>query len=120
MQKKKLNYFKEMLNERLEELIREAERTISDMTGSEDTFPDPTDRASLEADRNFLLRIRDRERKLIVKIQEALDRIDDGTFGTCESCGEDIGQKRLNARPVTTLCIECKRAQEEEERRRGS
>jgi DnaK suppressor protein len=120
MQKKKLNYFKQMLNERLEELIREAERTISDMTGSEDTFPDPTDRASLEADRNFLLRIRDRERKLIMKIQEALDRIDDGTFGTCESCGEDIGQKRLDARPVTTLCIECKRAQEEEERRRGS
>lgn len=119
MEKGKINNFKEMLNERLEELIREAERTISDMTGSEDTFPDPTDRASLEADRNFLLRIRDRERKLIVKIQEALERIEDGTFGVCEACGEQIGMKRLEARPVTTLCIECKRAQEEEERMRG-
>jgi len=119
MEQEKLNNFKEMLNERLEELIREAERTISDMTGSEDTFPDPTDRASLEADRNFLLRIRDRERKLIMKIQEALERIDSGTFGVCESCGEKIGMKRLEARPVTTLCIECKRVQEEEERMRG-
>ncbi len=119
MEQEKLNNFKEMLNERLEELIREAERTISDMTGSEDTFPDPTDRASLEADRNFLLRIRDRERKLIMKIQEALERIESGTFGVCESCGEKIGMKRLEARPVTTLCIECKRVQEEEERMRG-
>jgi DnaK suppressor protein len=66
------------------------------------------DRASLEADRNFLLRVRDRERKLIQKIDEALKRIGDGTFGICEVCGEEISEERLRARPVTTLCLNCK------------
>jgi DnaK suppressor protein len=79
-------------------------------------FPDPTDRASLESDRNFLLRIKDRERKLIQKVKEAMDRIDDGTFGICESCGRPISEKRLMARPVTTLCIECKTEREDQER----
>jgi DnaK suppressor protein len=79
-------------------------------------FPDPTDRASLESDRNFLLRIKDRERKLIQKVKEALDRIDNGTFGICESCGRPISEKRLMARPVTTLCIECKTEREDQER----
>jgi len=78
-------------------------------------FPDPTDRASLESDRNFLLRIKDRERKLIMKVKEALDRIDNGTFGICESCGKPISEKRLMARPVTTLCIECKTEREDQE-----
>jgi DnaK suppressor protein len=77
-------------------------------------FPDPTDRASFESDRNFLLRIKDRERKLIMKVKEALDRIENGTFGICESCGRPISEKRLMVRPVTTECIECKT---EEERR---
>jgi DnaK suppressor protein len=85
-----------------------------------DTFPDPTDRATLETDRNFMLRIRDRERKLISKIKEALERIEDGTYGLCEACGEPIGEKRLLARPVTTLCIDCKARQEKQERVRGS
>jgi len=83
----------------------------------------PTDRASLESDRNFLLRIKDRERKLILKVKEALDRIDNGTFGICESCGKSISEKRLKARPVTTLCIECKTEvenQEQKERMRGT
>jgi DnaK suppressor protein len=70
----------------------------------------------LESDRNFLLRIKDRERKLIMKVKEALDRIDDGTFGICESCGRPISEKRLMARPVTTLCIECKTETEDQER----
>jgi DnaK suppressor protein len=74
----------------------------------------------LETDRNFMLRIRDRERKLITKIKEALERIEDGTYGLCEACGEPIGEKRLLARPVTTLCIECKARQEKQERVRGS
>lgn len=82
------------------------------------SFPDPTDQASMETDRNFDLRIKDRERKLIRKIDQAIERIRDGEFGECESCGGQISLKRLQARPVTTLCIECKTAQEQEERTR--
>ena len=82
------------------------------------SFPDPTDQASMETDRNFDLRIKDRERKLIRKIEQAIVRIKDGEFGECESCGGDISIKRLQARPVTTYCIECKTAQEQEERTR--
>jgi len=119
MDKETTAYFKEILLKRLDELYEEAERTVAGMTDTEDTFPDPTDRATLESDRNFMLRIRDRERKLIMKIREALQRIEDGTFGQCESCGDDIKLKRLKARPVTTLCIECKRKQEAMERARG-
>lgn len=112
--------FKEILTKRLNELLAEAEKTVAGMTDTEETFPDPTDRATLESDRNFLLRIRDRERKLIMKIREAMQRIDDETFGICEACGDEIGIDRLRARPVTTLCIECKRKQEASERARGS
>jgi len=81
-------------------------------------FPDPTDQASMETDRNFDLRIKDRERKLIKKVDQALNRIKEGEFGECDSCGGDISIKRLQARPVTTQCIECKTAQEQEERTR--
>ena len=119
MDKKKLEYFGRLLQDQLDELIDEALKTVNGMTNSKDTFPDPTDRAALETDRNFLLRIRDRERKLIEKIKEALDRIDNGRFGVCEVCGKDIGDERLMARPVTTLCIECKTKQEARERARG-
>ncbi len=113
-------FFKELLQGRLSELFEEAEKTVAGMTDTEETFPDPTDRATLESDRNFMLRIRDRERKLISKIREALQRIEDGEFGVCESCGDDIGIERLKARPVTTLCIDCKRKQEASEKARGS
>ena len=89
------------------------------MTDQRENFPDPTDRATMESDRNFTLRIRDRERKLIAKIRDALDRIEEGTFGICEECGEDISSERLEARPVTTLCIECKKKQENDEKARG-
>ncbi len=108
MKKKDIEYFKKLLTERLENLLSEASQTVSGMTGEIPNFPDPTDRASLEADRNFMLRIRDRERKLIVKIREALERIDNKRYGICESCGSDISTKRLKARPVTTQCIDCK------------
>lgn len=113
-------FFKELLHKRLDELFQEAEKTVAGMTDTEETFPDPTDRATLESDRNFMLRIRDRERKLISKIREAIQRIEDGEFGVCESCGDDIGIERLKARPVTTLCIDCKRKQEASEKARGS
>jgi len=118
MKKERLAYFKELLTERLEVLLNEAEKTVTGMTNDKNTFPDPTDRANLETDRNFLLRIRDRERKLILKIKEALARIEDRTFGICEDCGEEISEERLKARPVTTLCIECKTKAEAEEKKK--
>ncbi len=117
--KKKLEAFRKLLNERLDELLSEANRTVSGMTSQNDNLPDPSDRATLESDRNFTLRIRDRERKLIGKIKEALERIDNKTYGLCEECGEDISEARLRARPVTTLCIDCKKRQENEEKVKG-
>jgi DnaK suppressor protein len=119
MKKKDIDYFKKFLNERLEELLSHADNTVSGMTTPKENFPDPTDRASLEADRNFMLRIRDRENKLIKKVKKALDRIENGTFGVCEKCGEDISVKRLKARPVTTLCIDCKTKEEAFEKALG-
>jgi DnaK suppressor protein len=121
MEPKRLDFFRTLLQERIEELLGEADKTRNVMTGSgASAFPDPTDRAALETDRNFILRIRDRERKLILKIREALDRIDAGTYGTCEICGGDISEKRLMARPVTTMCIDCKSRMEELERAKGA
>jgi DnaK suppressor protein len=117
MEKEKIEYFKKLLESRLQELLTEADSTVMDMTDSKEYFPDPTDRASHESDRNFVLRIRDRERKLILKIKEALGRIEDGTFGVCEECGDEIGEERLHVRPVTTLCINCKIESEKKEKR---
>jgi len=108
--------FKKLLEQQLEELLEDAVKTASEMADEKANFPDPTDRASLESDRNFELRIRDRERKLIGKIREALQRIEDGEFGLCESCEEEIGIARLKARPVTTMCIDCKTEQERQEK----
>ncbi len=119
MDEQKLEYFRGLLQSRLDDLLAEAERTVAGMTDSKENFPDPTDRAALESDRNFLLRIRDRERKLISKIEEALARIEDGSYGICDACGEEIGEQRLKARPVTTLCVECKKRQEAQEKLRG-
>lgn len=119
MKKSELNHFKKHLEARLQELLSQADDTVSGMTTTHENFPDPTDRASLEADRNFMLRIRDRESKLIKKIKQALERIENGTYGICESCGEEIGVKRLKARPVTTQCIECKAKEEALEKALG-
>jgi DnaK suppressor protein len=118
MKKEDLEYFEGLLQKQLDDLIRGAGRTVEDMTEAEgkSSFPDPTDRASMESDRNFELRIRDRERKLINKIKKALEKVEDGSFGFCEICGEPIEFKRLEARPVTTHCIECKTSAEEEEK----
>ena len=119
MEKEKLEYFRQVLIQRLQTLLEEAGKTVDNMNESKVRFPDPTDGASAEFNRDFLLRIRDRERKLIKKVQDALERIDNGTYGICESCGGVISEKRLKARPVTTLCIKCKTKQEEEEKRLG-
>lgn len=114
-----MEYFKVLLNRKLEELLSGAGKAVSGMSeASDENFPDPTDRASHETDTNFLLRVKDRERKLITKINEALKRIDDGVYGICDLCGEDISVKRLEARPVTTCCIECKKEEEEQEKAR--
>ena len=119
LKKKQLKYFKDLLNERLDDLLLEANKTVSGMSEFKENMPDPADRATLQTDRDFTLRIRDRERKLIGKIKEALQRIEDGTYGICDSCEEEISDERLKARPVTTLCIECKKKQEDEEKVRG-
>ena len=117
MDREKLEYFRGLLLEEMHSLLDDAGKTFSEMTADTTNFPDPNDRATQESDRNFELRIRDRERKLINKIKDALERIDDGTFGTCEVCGEDINEGRLKARAVTTLCIDCKMEQEKKEKR---
>jgi DnaK suppressor protein len=115
----KMKAYKLMLTQKINELLGEAGRTVSEMTNGKESYPDPNDRASLESDRNFELRIRDRERKLIMKMQEAIKRIEDGTFGICEVCGGPISEKRLMARPVTTYCIDCKTKQEKMEKLKG-
>jgi DnaK suppressor protein len=115
----KMETYKALLTQKINELLSEAGKTVSEMTNGKENYPDPNDRASLEADRNFELRIRDRERKLIMKMQEAIKRIEDGIFGICEVCGGPISEKRLMARPVTTLCIDCKTKQEKLEKLKG-
>jgi DnaK suppressor protein len=119
MKKKDREYFKDLLTKRLEDLLNQAGDTVSDMNRPKGNFPDPTDRATYEADRNFELRIRDREYKLIKKVKKAIERIEEKTFGVCEKCGEDISIKRLKARPVTTQCIDCKTQEEAFEKALG-
>ena len=118
MDTEKQEFYRSILQEEMRVLLEEAGKTVSEMTADNTNFPDPNDRATQESDRTFELRIRDRERKLINKIKEALERIDGGTFGVCDMCGEDISEARLKARPVTTLCIDCKIEQEKKEKLR--
>lgn len=119
MEQKDVEFFRELLTNMLNEILRQGEDTIEDMTDDSEVYADPADRATAESDRSFTLRLRDRERKLIKKVQQALKRIEDGEYGICQECGEDIGVERLKARPVTTLCIKCKSKQEDAERQRG-
>lgn len=116
----KLPYFRKLLTERLDALLHEAAKSVNDITPSEGSVGDFSDQAAVESNRGFVLRMKDRDRKLMVKIRETLDRIDQGTCGICEECGEEISEKRLMARPVTTLCIDCKTRQEEDENRHGT
>ncbi len=119
MEQKDIDALRELLTSMLEDVLQKSDATIEDMTDTMEVFADPADRATMESDRAFILRLRDRERKLIKKIQSALKRLDDGTYGICEECGENISIPRLKARPVTKLCIKCKSKQEEEESLRG-
>lgn len=98
-------------------MLDEAVEGLANPNGQE-AFPDVSDQASAEAEQNFLMRIREREQRLIKKIDEALDRMDLNTYGICERCEEEIPYPRLKARPVTTLCINCKTLEEQEEKAR--
>ena len=98
-------------------MLNEAVEGLANPSGQE-AFPDVSDQASAEAEQNFLMRIREREQRLIKKIDEALDRMDQNTYGICERCEEEIPYPRLKARPVTTLCINCKTLEEQEEKTR--
>ena len=102
------NHFREILTAWRDELIDDTDRTVHTMQDETVNLPDPNDRATQETDRTLELRTRDRERKLIKKIEESKSTIDLGEYGYCESCGVEIGIKRLEARPTATLCIDCK------------
>ncbi|HJV27731.1 MAG TPA: RNA polymerase-binding protein DksA [Aromatoleum sp.] len=116
MSEKQLAHFREMLESVKNELAGDIERTVHTMQDEATVFADPNDRASQESDIALELRNRDRERKLIKKIDEALARITAGEYGYCDSCGVEIGLKRLEARPTATLCIDCKTLEEMRER----
>jgi DnaK suppressor protein len=108
LQPQDIALFKELLNQQLHQLLDSAEKTVNTLLQSGEWAADPLDQAAMENDRNYTLRIRDRESHLIKKIAAALSKIEDGSFGICESCGDDIGLARLKARPVTAYCIRCK------------
>jgi DnaK suppressor protein len=116
MSPKQLEHFRKMLTALKDELSRDIDRTVHTMQDEATIFADPNDRASQESDMALELRNRDRERKLIKKIEETIAKIDAGDYGYCESCGVEIGLKRLEARPTATLCIDCKELDELRER----
>ena len=101
-------HFREILNAWKKELLDDINKTMSVMQDENINLPDPNDRATLETDRSLELRTRDRERKLVKKINDSLVDLDKGDYGYCEDCGVDIGIKRLEARPTASLCIDCK------------
>lgn len=119
MEGTKLRYFKEILKGKMNRLLGTAEETMSQMSKDGDAFPDPVDRAMSESGRTIELRKRDRERKLIQKIKKAIQNMEDGTYGICEECGNEISENRLKVRPEATLCIDCKEEQEEIEKQFG-
>ena len=116
MSDEQLAHFREILNAWKRELMFEVDRTVHHMQDEAANFPDPNDRATQESEFGLELRTRDRERKLLRKIDSALARIDDGSYGYCEETGEEIGLKRLEARPVATLCLEAQERRELAER----
>ncbi|MGB9332310.1 MAG: RNA polymerase-binding protein DksA, partial [Steroidobacteraceae bacterium] len=119
MSKEQLEHFRSILNSWKRDLMVEVDRTVSHMKDEAANFPDPNDRATQEEEFSLELRTRDRERKLIRKIDEALKRIEDGSYGYCLETGEEIGIKRLEARPVATLSLEAQERRERRERQYG-
>ena len=116
MSEKQLKHFNKILNAWKKELIVEVDRTVHHMQDEAANFPDPSDRATQESEFGLELRTRDRERKLLRKIESALIRIDEGSYGFCDITGEEIGLKRLEARPVATLSLEAQERREQAER----
>jgi len=117
MRKRETERYRSLLEAQLGSLVGEGERAVHQMAGgAAEELPDPNDRATAEESRNWSLRLRDRDRKLIGKIQQALERLETGTFGKCTACGKPISAARLRARPVTDLCIDCKTEAERGER----
>lgn len=114
-----LQHFSAILNNWKSELMEEVDRTVHHMQDEAANFPDPNDRATQESEFSLELRTRDRERKLIKKINEALKSIETGEYGYCETCGIEIGIRRLEARPTATLCIDCKTLDEIREKQLG-
>jgi len=120
VRKRELDKFRKLLVSQRDQLLGAAKRAVSgDIHLDPDDFPDEIDTASSEVNLAFQGRLRERERGLLAKINLALKKIEDGVFGECESCGEEVGLKRLEARPVADLCIECKSEQEKLERNLG-
>jgi DnaK suppressor protein len=117
VKKTELNKFRKLLTEQRVELLEKAKKTLEqDMALDVNELPDDMDFASTQSDQGITLRLRGREKTLLKKIDDALKRIETNEFGICEECGEDISSKRLEARPVTTLCIRCKQEQERKEK----
>lgn len=116
VKQKELEYLKKQLVDQLDGLLRQGGDTVNGVRSQDGYFSDPLDRASYDEAQGNLLRIRDRESRLIDKIRNALECMEDGSYGVCEICGEEISFKRLEARPVTTKCIECKIKEESLER----
>ncbi|MSP26471.1 MAG: conjugal transfer protein TraR [Myxococcales bacterium] len=117
MNKTQFKKFKTLLEIKREEIVKKAQQTLSeDMTLDANELPDEMDQASTEYLQSFTFRLRGREKSFLTKIDRALEKINDGSFGDCETCGEEIQDKRLEARPETTLCIRCKEEQEREEK----
>lgn len=119
MNEKQVQHFKNILLEWKRSLMEEVDRTVHHMQDDAANFPDPNDRATQESEFSMELRARDRERKLIKKIDESMSHLDSDDFGYCETCGVEIGVKRLEARPTATLCIDCKILDEIREKQRG-
>ena len=119
MSKNMLDHFRQILLAWKQELLEEVTRTVHSMQDETANHPDPNDRASQETDMSLELRSRDRERKLIKKIEEANLKIDSGDYGYCETCGVEIGVQRLEARPTAALCIDCKTLDEIREKQMG-
>ncbi len=109
-------HFRSILSAWRQELMEEVDRTMHHMRDDASNFPDPNDRATQESEFSLELRTRDRERKLIKKISQTIDRLDDHDYGWCDSCGVEVGIRRLEARPTATLCIDCKTIQEQKEK----
>jgi DnaK suppressor protein len=119
MNPKQAEHFRGILIAWRKELMEEVDRTVHHMQDEAANFPDPNDRATQESEFSMELRTRDRERKLLKKIDEALQALDNEEYGYCESCGVEIGIRRLEARPTATLCIDCKTLDEIREKQRG-